>query len=876
MNLSLTNMEDCCAVCAEPLEWIGYGLCGHRDVCSLCIARLRFILNDRRCCICKQECPSVFVTKALGDFTKLVGDFESLAERGDLWYESNTQAYFDDEEHYKMIKAMCRLSCSICEQAENVSKESVKKGFVFRNLDLLRRHLLHAHKVQMCDLCLEGRKVFICEQKLYNRVQLQRHASKGDSEVDGNDEERGGFSGHPACDFCRKRFYGDNELYQHMSTEHYTCHICQRLHPARFDYYRNYDDLEAHFRCEHSLCEHPDCLAKKFVVFPSDAELKRHSALNHGGNMSRAQRNAALQIPVSFQYRRPGQDRGGEGPFRHRSYSNERLSTRVQSSAGPNTVEHASEEHLALVSDTIDFPHFQSNDVNVPGPSNVEDAGGESISSSLGNEVSRYRAAVSSNGVTLEEAAFPPLPGSKNARRKAKQRTQGSAVSMASLFRGGDGIRRISSRMEQSQSRSFEREPLTNSTADSAVLNQQSNQWSQLLAGQQPSERLESIRQSSSSIDIRNFPQATGESINGRRLGSGSSAGEVGNNDLVVQFSVEELRTANKALIERIRSELKGDEQRFNSFKDISAQFRKGEMKARLYFEHIMSFGLPHIVPELARLCPDPEKQRDLLEAYGKGMNVKRPSAFNGSSPILVERGNTARSGGSEKDVPKQDSDEEILMQSTVNQVAGLILKDRGGTGTDSDVESLSKDGYRDAKGKKKLGEPSYSKAASSSSSAKRNIGQSKPAKVLVKATQPSDSSLLLFESVVSNEMEGDWTCNVCTLENKEGSSQCAACGVNFSEAASKAQAEPVHEKRKKKTSKFQRARLGDGSAASLFDSRENALGSDVGANGADVSSQATSGGTSIGRGVWKNGGGQRLLSLAQRDSVIESAWNSK
>lgn len=29
-----------------------------------------------------------------------------------------------------------------------------------------------------------------------------------------------------------------------------------------------------HFRDKHSLCEHPDCLSKKFIVFVSEAELK--------------------------------------------------------------------------------------------------------------------------------------------------------------------------------------------------------------------------------------------------------------------------------------------------------------------------------------------------------------------------------------------------------------------------------------------------------------------------------------------------------------------------------------------------------------------------------------------------------------------------
>lgn len=47
-------MEECCVVCAEPLEWVAIGPCGHREVCALCVVRLRFVLKDTRCCFCKQ------------------------------------------------------------------------------------------------------------------------------------------------------------------------------------------------------------------------------------------------------------------------------------------------------------------------------------------------------------------------------------------------------------------------------------------------------------------------------------------------------------------------------------------------------------------------------------------------------------------------------------------------------------------------------------------------------------------------------------------------------------------------------------------------------------------------------------------------------
>jgi hypothetical protein len=47
-----------------------------------------------------------------------------------------------------------------------------------------------------------------------------------------------------------------------------------------------------HFQSQHHPCPHPACLERKFVVFPEEAELKRHFAAEHGAdmNMSRAQR----------------------------------------------------------------------------------------------------------------------------------------------------------------------------------------------------------------------------------------------------------------------------------------------------------------------------------------------------------------------------------------------------------------------------------------------------------------------------------------------------------------------------------------------------------------------------------------------------------
>ncbi|KAL8224791.1 hypothetical protein R6Q57_017348 [Mikania cordata] len=301
-------MDDTCAVCAETLEWVAYGRCGHKE--------------------------------ALGDYTKTISDFsvfpsESKEGRsGPYMYHEDTQSYFDDLDQYNMIKAMCRLSCSVCDKMEEIPGSKSMRKPKFRDINQLKGHLFHQHQLIMCSLCLEGRKVFICEQKLYSKAQLKQHINTGDSVVDGTESDRGGFQGHPLCEFCRTPFYGDNELYTHMNTEHFKCHICQRLNPGKYEYYKNYDDLEIHFRQEHFLCEDEACLWKKFIVFPSEAEMKVHNAQEHRGRLSRSKRNAVLQLPTSFTYRQSNEQdnrRGRRNTFL-RDLSESELSRAVEAS----------------------------------------------------------------------------------------------------------------------------------------------------------------------------------------------------------------------------------------------------------------------------------------------------------------------------------------------------------------------------------------------------------------------------------------------------------------------------------------------------------------------------------------------------------------
>ena len=44
--------------------------------------------------------------------------------------------------------------------------------------------------------------------------------------------------------FCHKWFYGENELWKHMSEKHESCFVCKRSNPDRHVYYKDYAELE--------------------------------------------------------------------------------------------------------------------------------------------------------------------------------------------------------------------------------------------------------------------------------------------------------------------------------------------------------------------------------------------------------------------------------------------------------------------------------------------------------------------------------------------------------------------------------------------------------------------------------------------------------
>ncbi|XP_057517780.1 uncharacterized protein LOC130798697 [Amaranthus tricolor] len=837
-------MDDSCAVCADTLEWVAYGPCGHREVCSTCVARLRFICDDRRCCICKSDCNVVFVTKALGDYTRAVNDFSTFPAQvkegkvENYWYHEDTQAFFDDAEHYKMIRAMCRLSCSICDKEEHPQHKRQR----FRNIGQLKRHLSYDHGLRMCDLCLEGRKVFICEQKLYTRAQLNQHMKRGDSEVDGTESERGGFTGHPMCEFCRSSFYGENELYSHMSTEHFTCHICQRRNPGQYEYFKDYDDLETHFRHDHFLCEDEACLVKKFIVFQTEAELKRHNALEHGGRMSRSKRNAVLQIPTSFRYR-SGNESSGHHRGRRRSFHRElspdhELSMAIEASLDRvNTSHRVSGSSAASIAEPLSHVGADSSDID----SLLQPF--DSLNASDSEPASRYRQAVSQTNVSLRESFFPPLSTAPSSSQQNSQ--QESQSTMAARLRrknnatvlnvaqprpaGNRGpapsssagwpapsAARVASAVPAPPTSST-RPASANATANTAA-------WPVPAAATSVAKPAPSLVPSSASGQIKPLNvSGSGSSSYARSLhaqpmaepalGGGASWGSknVGSSRMLNHsFSAPNLtesrsfdpvsdfppvsavqpnrtlntnvQTANKSLVERMRAALDYDENKYSAFKEISQEYRQGLIGTWEYLDYVKQFELTHLVPDLARLCPDTQKQKELIEAY----NVSCKS--NGTQ----ESSSSSKAKG-KKVINAESHSSGVAIADNV--IATLKNLHSQMTPSDGEIEVLEKDGYRHSKGK---------------------------------------------TTVAAGELNGSNELPPFQVTKSTTGNTSAETGS----------------KQKKKTSKFHRIRLGDNSAAAVLDVRNSSNH-----NSAETTSSLPkpSEGSSA-PNVWRNGSGQRLF----------------
>ncbi|RKP10601.1 hypothetical protein THASP1DRAFT_12632 [Thamnocephalis sphaerospora] len=241
-----------CFICTEPAKIFALGECNHR-MCHVCALRLRALYKNKQCVYCKSDLEWVIFTE------DPVRDYASFGKSEPACEDNGLGIKYQYRETFSDASSLLKLHCS---------KENC--DFVAPHWGRLKTHAREEHHLAYCDLCVKNKKAFSHEHQLFTRAKLREHYH-GSAQ-----DKTSGFRGHPECSFCSEHFYDDDQLFEHCRDRHEQCHICVRSGAGRHDYYRNYAELEEHFRREHFPCLYKECLESKFVVFSTDIDLKAH------------------------------------------------------------------------------------------------------------------------------------------------------------------------------------------------------------------------------------------------------------------------------------------------------------------------------------------------------------------------------------------------------------------------------------------------------------------------------------------------------------------------------------------------------------------------------------------------------------------------
>nr|CCC90976.1 conserved hypothetical protein [Trypanosoma congolense IL3000] len=262
-----------CLICTQRCDALAVFECGH-FVCYLCGLHIQ-PLGNNQCPMCRY-CGVLLITRELPKGFTVTDDKISVEDIRAMNAASVADEKLGCRIHGKeLAKELRKLYQYVCPVPQCWSGGSQQP---FDDLCSLKEHLKYDHGAQYCNICLDHRHVFLCEQKLYTTEGLRLHM-QGECPHDSV-----GFTGHPPCRFCKfQRFYNGDKLLKHMNEEHLTCHICNRGE-FRFTYYKGYDELFDHFEREHIMCGHPSCADVEPImrVFATDFDLAVHKQRAHG------------------------------------------------------------------------------------------------------------------------------------------------------------------------------------------------------------------------------------------------------------------------------------------------------------------------------------------------------------------------------------------------------------------------------------------------------------------------------------------------------------------------------------------------------------------------------------------------------------------
>lgn len=447
---------------------------------------------------------------------------------------------------------------------------------------------------------------------------------------------------------------------------------------------------------------------------------------------------------------------------------------------------------------------------------------------------SRYCEALgnSRNG-PLENSYFPPLPGaSKSSQLKLRNVSEGSSrSSMAARLRHrNNGTFPVSYatrawpatslQPNMSATGSHQSKPLTKVSHLSTNSSSSSKSNPARIKESFPSSHVSSAQGTCFGLTA-NFASSSRSSIGTSKVSNSASAPNLVGRGLIdntlsnfppvcsaqvhkkapasIQPSpqVEDVQSANKALVEKIRVSLESDEDKYSAFKGITVEYRQGLINTEEYLAYVHQFGLSHLVLEIARLCPDVQKQRELVEIYTFNMS----SSCSRKNGLSNDADQLKNKKGSKKGKEKYED----------NGISGrLKVFQLNQKPSVEEEEVLLKGGNHTAKGKSK---------------------------------------------VLADEESNSYFRSQSQMELSNGSQ------AAVDDSKKKLACEGVGNKPRKKVPKFLRNRLGDGSAAEFSYANNCDPGPDQIEEKTNKNKEELPA-----RGVWLNGGGQKLMAKTRRE----------
>lgn len=268
-------LEQCLICCEERPKYVAVGRCGHAEVCWVCAVRLRGVMRDFHCPVCKEELSEVaIVADPAAKKSSKVADGTLRDTRFGLVYGS---VAIRDE-----VETLFDYTCW--------QQNCCEAGRLFPTLSALEKHVEQQHQRRFCKTCLRDRKSFLFEQLLYKQSDLERHHDEGD---------RCNIIGpglptsppHARCEFCRFSCYSEDDLLEHMNRKHQLCGLCERQ-GRRGEYYKDYGSLSRHYEEKHFVCNHENCLRDSYrlVAFLTEDDLWMHELKEHTNSKNAPQK----------------------------------------------------------------------------------------------------------------------------------------------------------------------------------------------------------------------------------------------------------------------------------------------------------------------------------------------------------------------------------------------------------------------------------------------------------------------------------------------------------------------------------------------------------------------------------------------------------